>query len=53
MSGLDNSYNWEVAISVGGITWTSPGCDSKMEAESLMLMVKDKTDVDKAEVQRR
>jgi len=47
------SYNWELRIDVGGISFTSPGCESEMEAEALKAAVQDKDDVDRAEVQRR
>jgi len=50
--GVTQGYNWQVRITVGGIDWTSPGCETRAEAEALKSIVKDQSDVDSAEVER-
>lgn len=50
---LDPGYAWQLRIRVGGIDFTSFGCESKGEAESLKAFVEDKDEVQKAEVERR
>lgn len=49
--GVTQGYNWQVRITVGGIDWTSPGCETRAEAEALKQIVADSDDVDSAEVE--
>lgn len=50
MAGAQH-YNWRVRITVAGIDFTSPGCDTKREAKVLKARAESRDDVTKAEVE--
>lgn len=53
MSGIDQGYDWQLRITVGGVDFTSPGCESEAEAKALKNIVSSNSDVDIVAVERR
>lgn len=53
MSSIGQQYDWQLRITVGGIGFTSPGCDTEAEAQGLKKMVEAIDGVSKAEVEHR